>query len=276
MKKNSRNSDLLDTMELPVIRPKPVKEDKYSYDGSYDEYNDPENKLARKIEKRLKNQHVPNASAKKKHSTSYCESAKRPSTPSYQSYGTPYVEDSGPASSADYYEDGNTIDTRAIVTIVMAIIFLAIGAIIFFVIATNFGHDRSANTPAHDPRVPGYLVTTAVTEETTVAPQETTEVTTEATTEATTTQETTTETTTEQTTEQTTELTTEAPATQMPTESQTEAPVITQPEVIVTNPPAPTETQTQPEPETEAPTEECMPSDIQDLDPATPGIQGAW
>jgi len=263
MKKNSRNTDLLDTMKLPVIRPKPVKEDKYSYDGSYDKHNDPESKLAHKIEKRLKSQRIPKASAKKKPSTDYHESAKRPSAPSYQTYSSPYVEDFGPTSNdADYYEDDNAIDTRAIVAIVMAIIFLAIGAIIFYVIATNFGYDRSANTPA----------TTAVTEETTVAPQETTEATTEVTTESTTAEETTTETTTEQTTEPTTEVAT----TQMPTEPQTEAPIITQPEVIVTNPPAPTEAQTQPEPETEAPTEEYAPSDIQDLDPATPGVQGAW
>ena len=273
MKKNSRNTDLLDTMKLPVIRPKPVKEDKYSYDGSYDKHNDPESKLAHKIEKRLKSQRIPKASAKKNHSTSYRESTKRPSAPSYQTYSSPYVEDFGPTSNdADYYEDDNAIDTRAIVAIVMAIIFLAIGAIIFYVIATNFGYDRSANTPAHDPRVPGSLVTTAVTEETTVAPQETTEATTEVTTESTTAEETTTETTTEQTTEPTTEVAT----TQMPTEPQTEAPIITQPEIIITNPPAPTEAQTQPEPETETPTEEYAPSDIQDLDPATPGIQGAW
>ncbi|MBR6811458.1 hypothetical protein IKM56_03415 [Candidatus Saccharibacteria bacterium] len=252
MKKNEKNTDFLDTMELPVIRPRPTSKSKIEYDGSYDRHNDPYEAISRRVEAEAKRLKIAKTTQKAKQAT-----IKRAKASSSSRYGETKV-----------YSDEAPLDARAIVSIIMALILIAIFAIVFMVIMTQTRKGRESDPSG--PSLPAFVVS------------ETTEATTSATTEAQTT-ETTTETTTSAATEATTETTIPTTeATTQTTEAQMTEAIVTEVqvteatelEIIVTDPPMPTEATTEPAIETTL--EPPPPADVEDLDPDTPGIQGAW
>lgn len=252
MKKNKKNTDFLDTMELPVIRPRPTSKSKIEYDGSYDRHNDSAEAISKRVEAEVKRLKIAKTTQKAKQAT-----INRAKARSNDHYG-----------EVKAYSDEAPLDARAIVSIIMALILVAIFAIIFLVIMTQTGKGRESDPSGSN--LPAFVVsetTEAMTSATTEA--QTTEATTEAATEQTT--ETTTETTvptTEATTQTTEAQLTEAIVTEVQVTEATEL------EIIVTNPPAPTEAITEPAIETTL--EPPPPADVVDLDPDTPGIQGAW
>lgn len=252
MKKDKRNTDFLDTMELPVIRPRPTSKSKIEYDGSYDRHNDPSETISRRVEAEAKRLKIAKTTQKAKQATINRAKANR-----NDRYGETKV-----------YSDEAPLDARAIVSIIMALILIAIFAIVFMVIMTQTRKGRESDPSS--PSLPAFVAS------------ETTEATTSAATEAQTT-ETTTEATTSASTEATTETTVPTTeATTQTTEAQLTETIVTEAlateatelEIIVTDPPMPTEATTEPAIETTL--EPPPPADVEDLDPDTPGIQGAW
>ena len=252
MKKDKKNTDFLDTMELPVIRPRPTSKSKIEYDGSYDRHNDPTEAISKRVEAEAKRLKIAKTTQKAKQAT-----IKRAKANSSSRYGETKV-----------YGDDTPVDARAIVSIIMALILVAIFAIVFMVIMTQTREGRESDPSGQS--LPAAVVS-ETTEATTSATTEaqTTEATTEATTSAAT------EATTE-TTVPTTEATTQTMEAQMTETIVTEALAseATELEIIITDPPMPTEATTEPAIETTL--EPPPPADVVDLDPDTPGIQGAW
>lgn len=250
--KKDKNTDFLDTMELPVIRPRPTSKSKIEYDGSYDRHNDPAEAISKRVEAEAKRLKIAKTTQKGKQAT-----IKRAKANSSSRYDETKV-----------YSDETPLDARAIVSIIMALILIAIFAIVFLVIMSQTRKGKEPDSSS--PNLPAFVAsetTEAITPAATEA--QTTETTTEATTSAAT------EATTE-TTVPTTEATTQTTEAQMTEAIVTEAQVTeaTELEIIVTDPPMPTEATTEPAIETTL--EPPPPADVEDLDPDTPGIQGAW
>jgi len=236
MKRNNDNTDFMDTMELPVIRPETLQNEPY-YDGSYDYYNDP----ARRARSRPRPRHrqprdgqTNEASIRKNRYVRRSEAAPERRTRSATS------------NTANTITPANTFDARAILVTVMAIMLIAVFGVIFYLIMTGFKSGNSEEPTRQGPdnsTAPAYVETTEAPEttaiiQTTMATQATTEATTSEATETTAeTTQTTPETTTQATTQssaQTTEWTetTIVEATELVTESPTE----------LTDPPIPTDT----------------------------------
>lgn len=252
MKKDKKNTDFLDTMELPVIRPRPTSKSKIEYDGSYDRHNDPYETISKRVEAEVKRLKIAKTTQKAKQATINRAKAK-----SNDHYG-----------DIKAYSDEAPLDARAIVSIIMALILVAIFAIVFLVIMTQTR--KGGESDPSGPSLPAFVASETTEAMTSVVTEaQTTEATTEATTSAAT--EATTETTVP-TTEATTQTTEAQPTETIVTEAL--VPETTELEIIITDPPMPTEATTEPAIETTL--ESPPPADVVDLDPDTPGIQGAW
>lgn len=236
MKRNNDNTDFMDTMELPAIRPETLQNEPY-YDGSYDYYNDPT--------QRARSRPRPRRRQPRGNQASDTPARQTPNIRRREVTSERRVR-SAQSSKANTVSTANTFDTQAILVTVMAIMLIAVFGVIFYLIMTGFKSGNSEEPTQQGPdnyTAPAYVETTEAPEttaiiQTTKTAETTTEATTSETSETTTeTTQTTPETTTQTTTQssaQTTEWTetTIVEATEPPTEPATE----------LTDPPIPTNT----------------------------------
>lgn len=247
MKKNkSKNTDFLDTVELPVDRIRQAAKERIQYDGFYDRTSDSVRKKVAQTAKRQSNSKGKSAS-------------KKMPRPAYPPEAQKFIADSEAAN----------LGSKNIVTALLIGFLLILGALVTFIIVVNLKRNDSGTSGPQNFNAPMVMTSP----QTTIPAIEATE----ATTTQTTTEAETTEPTTE-ITEATTEAVTTTEEPELTAPPLTTEAVTEEPEIIVTNPPIPTEPETQEE-TTTSPEAETIPSageDAVDLDPDTPGIQAPW
>lgn len=240
MKRNNDNTDFMDTMELPVIRPETLQNEPY-YDGSYDYHNDPTRRARSRPRPKRRQPRDSQANEAPTRQTRYVRRSK--TAPERRTRRAA-------SNTANIVTPANTFDAQAILVTVMAIMLVAVFGVIFYLVMTGFKSGNSEEPTRQGPddfTVPAYVETTEAPEtnvviQTTKATEATTEATTSEATETTTeTTQTTPETTTQATTQSSAQATewietTIIEATEPATESTTE------PATELTDPPIPTET----------------------------------
>ena len=232
MKRNNDNTDFMDTMELPAIRPETQQNEPY-YDGSYDYYNDPAQRARSRPRPRRRQPRDGQTNEASARQTRYVRRSEAASERRTRS---------ATRNTANTVAPANIFDAQAILATIMAIILIAIFGVIFYLIMTGFKSGSSEEPTQQGPNnytAPAYVETTEAPETTVII--QTTKAT-EATTEVTTSEaaETTTDTT-QTTPETTTQATTQSSA---QTTEQTETTIVeaTEPATELTDPPIPTDT----------------------------------